>query len=334
MIRQSVRAPRLNFRTEVVGVLIGLGVLLNGPVAYGQTKDLAPLNIATLPIASQADVFVAQQQGFFEKHGIDAKVTQFGISGPAISAMQGGSFDVLLVIVGMGMTAMQHGFDLVPVFQDEVGHPTPPDSATLQVASDSNIHSVSDLAGKTIGVGGLTSQNTILTKNLLQKAGVDLGTVKFVEVPFPAMLPAIKSHQVDAVAVIDPFSTQLRLQNVGRVLAWNYVETIPQQPIGVWFAKGSFEKAHPKVIEGFVQAMKEALDYLNADDARARAAIVAYTHLDPSVISEMPLIDWDYNVRPAKWQEVIDLMSKAGQLKADNADAFLASDHIRQFIVH
>jgi NitT/TauT family transport system substrate-binding protein len=293
---------------------------------------LTPLNIATLPIAAQTDVWVAQQRGMFAKNGIDAKITQFGIAGPAINAMQGGSIDVLLVIVGLGMTAMQQNFDLVPVFQDEVGHPTAPDSATLQVLASSPISKLSDLAGKKIGLGGLNTQNAILTKYLLQKAGVDLKTVQFVETTFPSMPTNLKMGQVDAVAAIDPFSTQLYSTGTGKVLAWNYVDTIPQQPIGVWFAKGSVAKNKPQLIEAFVRSMKEAVDYLKADEKQARQEIVAYTRLDADLIDKMPLINWDYQVRPDKWQAVIDLMAEYGQMRPQKASEFLTSPHIEQFI--
>jgi len=309
-------------------------VAASAPAAWCQAGgSLTPLNVATLPIASQTDVWVAQQRGIFGRNGIDAKITQFGISGPAISAMQGGSIDVLLVIVGLGMTAMQQNFDLLPVFQDEVGHPTPPDSATLQVLASSPIGKLSDLAGKKIGVGGLTTQNTILTKHLLQKSGVDLKTVQFVETTFPSMPTALKMGQVDAVAAIDPFSTQLYSTGAGKVLAWNYVDTIPQQPIGVWFAKGSVAKNKPQLIEAFVRSMKEAVDYLKADEKRARQEIVGYTRLDAELIDKMPLINWDYQVRPDKWQAVIDLMAESGQMRPQKASEFLTSPHIQQFIV-
>jgi NitT/TauT family transport system substrate-binding protein len=321
------------FRSFQRGIAALAFVAAGTSAGWTQSSNLTPLNVATLPIASQTDVWIAQQRGIFAKNGIDAKITPFGISGPAINAMQGGSVDVLLVIVGLGMTAMQQGFDLIPVFQDEVGHATPPDSATLQVLASSSINKLPDLAGKRIGVGGLTTQNTILTKHLLQKSGVDLKTVQFLETTFPSMPTALKMGQVDAVAAIDPFSTQLYSNGEGRVLAWNYVETIPQQPIGVWFAKGSLAKSKPQLIEAFVRSMKEAVDYLNADEKRARQEIVAYTRLDPGLIAKMPLINWDYKVRPDKWQAVIDLMASSGQMRPQKAEEFLSSPHIQQFIV-
>jgi len=116
-----------------------------------------------------------------------------------------------------------------------------------------------------IGVGGLATQNTIAVKMLLDKAGVDLASVSFAEVPFTAMVNAIKAGHIDAVVPVDPFTTQLRLSG-GRVLSWNYVESIPKQPPGVWFTKAAFARSNPQVIEGFIRSMKESIDYLRADE--------------------------------------------------------------------
>ena len=104
---------------------------------------------------------------------------------------------------------------------------------------------MADLRGKKIGVGGLSTQNTIAVKMLLDQRRRRLALrCPFSEVPFIAMVNALKAGHVDAVVPIDPFTTQLRLSG-GRVIAWNYRQSIPEQPLGVWFTKGSFSKSNP-----------------------------------------------------------------------------------------
>ena len=271
--------------------------------ASAQDKPLTPLRIATLKIASQTDVWVAQQRGIYAKNGIDAKISFFNTGAQSIPAMQGGAVDVLLSIPGIGMVAMERGIDLAAIFQDEIAHAAPPDSASVQVMESSPIKSLADLRGKKIGVGGLSTQNTIAVKMLLDKAGVDLSSVSMSEVPFTAMVNAIKAGHVDAVVPIDPFTTQLRLSG-GRVIAWNYVESVPEQPLGVWFTKASFARSNPQVIDAFIRSMKEAVDYLRADETRARDAIAAYTQIDRGILDSMPMIGWNYQVRLDRWQAI------------------------------
>lgn len=294
-----------------------------GSAASAQDKK-APLRVGTLRIAAQTDVWVAQQRGIYAKNGLDVTISQFNTGAEAIPAAQGGAIDVLLSIPGVGMIAMERGLDIVPIFQDEVAHDAPPDSASVQVLEASPIKTLADLRGKKIGVGGLSTQNTIAVKMLLDKAGVDPGSVQFSEVPFPAMMNALKAGHVDAVVPVDPFTTQLR-HSGGRVVSWNYVEAIPEQPLGVWFAKGSFLKANPQTIDLFIKSMKESIDYLHADESRARDEIAAYTRIDRAVLNNMPLIGWDYRVRLDRWQAVIDMMVKYGGLQPKKAQDFMTA---------
>ncbi len=246
--------------------------------------------------------------------------------------MQGGAIDVLLSIPGIGMIAMERGLDIVPIFQDEVAHAVPPDSASIQVVEGSPIKTLADLRGKKIGVGGLSTQNTIAVKMLLDKAGVDPSAVSFSELPFAAMASALKAGHVDAVVPVDPFTTQLRLTG-GRVLSWNYVEAIPEQPLGWWFTKGSFVKANPQVIDGFVKSMKESIDYLHADEARARDEVAAYIKIDRSILDNMPLIGWDYHIKLARWQAVVDMMVRYAGMKPKKAEEFV-TPQMRPFVIH
>jgi NitT/TauT family transport system substrate-binding protein len=123
---------------------------------------------------------------------------------------------------------------------------------------------------------------------LLDQAGVDLNSVSFSEVPFPAMGNALKAGHVDAVNPIDPFTTQLRLSG-GRVLSYNYVAAIPEMPVGVYWSKNAYIKANPQMIDAFISSMKEPVEYLRADEKRARDEIVDYVKMDRAILD---LIGW------------------------------------------
>ncbi len=313
-----------------VAAVIAALLAMTAP-SVAQDKPLVPLRVGTLKIAAQTDAWVAQQRGIFAKNGIDAKLIMFNTGAELIPAMQGGAIDVLLSIPGIGMIAMERGLDLVPIFQDEVAHAAPPDSASIQVVEGSPIKTLADLRGKKIGVGGLSTQNTIAVKMLLDKAGVDPSAVSFSELPFAAMGNALKAGHVDAVVPVDPFTTQLRLTG-GRVLSWNYVEAIPEQPLGWWFTKGSFVKANPQVIDGFIKSMKELIDYLHADEGRARDEIAAYIKIDRSILDNMPLIGWDYQIKLARWQAVVDMMVRYAGMKPKKAEEFV-TPQMRPFVI-
>ena len=100
----------------------------------------------------------------------------------------------------------------------------------------------------------------------------------------------------------------------------------------MWFTKASFARSNPQVIDAFIRSMKEAVDYLRADEARARDAIAAYTQIDRGILDSMPLIGWNYQVRLDRWQAVVDMMVRYGGLKPRKADEYM-TPQLEPFIV-
>jgi NitT/TauT family transport system substrate-binding protein len=317
-------------------LIAALGVSLVGSLqasAWAAEAEKKPINLGTLKMAALTNPWVGVERGIFQKHGLDVKLVYFNSGAQAINAAQAGDVDIFLSIPGTVMSADERGFDLVCLFQNEVAKKAGPDSGGLVVLKDSPINTLADLAGKTVGVGGLHSQNTVDAQVTLRKAGVDVGKINFVEIPYPVMPNALKAKQIDAAVALDPYTTQLQSSGVGKVLAWYYIESIPEQPLGGWFAKRAYVKKNPELIAAFNRAMKETIDYMKEDTERARLEVVAYSGLDASLVRDMPMIAWDYNVRLDKWQQVVDMMRESGELqKPHTADEYL-SDEIKPYIV-
>lgn len=295
--------------------------------------ELTKLKLGVLKMAALTNPWVAKQEGIFEKNGLDVELVEFKAGSEAISAQQSGDVDIVLSIPGTAMTAIERGFDLVAIAQNEIAKTAGPDSGSIQVLKDSGIESLKDLAGKKVAVSSLHSQNTVGVQQLLKDTGVDLSKVQLIEIPLPSQVDALKSKQVDAVVAVDPYTTQLITSGLGKVLSWNYVESIPEQPLGAWFAKSTFVNEKPEVIEKFNLSIKESIDYLLADPERARQKVAEYTGLDPKLVQDMPLISWSYKVDPKKWQEVVDLMVKNNELKGSKKAEDYFSEQIKSYII-
>lgn len=325
---------RLGIR--ILQIAAAAAALLAAPMAPAsaqQEPKLAPLKVGVLKMAALTNPWTAKERGMFKKNGLDVTLVEFRTGNEAIAAHRGGSVDIILSIPGTAMTAVERGFDLVAISQNEVAKAKGPDSGSVQVLKDSPYQSLKDLAGKKIAVSGLHSQKTVAMQTLFKRAGVDIAKLQLVEIPFPSQVDALKSKQVDAINTVDPYTTQLIASGIGRVVAWDYADSIPEQPLGAWFAKSTFVKANPLVVDNFNKAIKESIEFMMADPIRARAEVVAYTGLPPDLVKDMPLIGWDYKVRADKWQAVIDMMVESGELKSKHtADEYFA-EQIKPYVV-
>src|SRR5690606_23418836 len=79
------------------------------------------------------------------------------------------------------------------------------------VPADSDIKTIADLEGKTIGVGGLSWGNVPVTRAILQEAGIDPATdVEIVPVgQGPSAVDAFRSGTIDALNQFDVVHSQI-----------------------------------------------------------------------------------------------------------------------------
>jgi NitT/TauT family transport system substrate-binding protein len=311
---------------------VGLLSVLCGSPGWSAEQRLKPLVVGSIKIAAETSTWISQKRGIFDRNGLNVKFVEFTNGADAISASRSGSVDIVPTLPGTAMTANERGFDLAAIFQIEVAYDRPPDSGSVQVLTTSSVNSLAELTGKKIAVAALHTQLVVGLRMLLKKSAVDLGSLQFVEVPFPAQEIALKAKHVDAVVAVNPFTTQLLASGTGRVLSWNYVESIPGQPISVWFSKREFIKLHAEEIDGFARSIKESMDYLNEDSDRARDEVTRFTGLAPALVKSMPMVNWDYHVRREKWQAVADMMFDGGELRQPHRADEYFSDQIKSFI--
>jgi NitT/TauT family transport system substrate-binding protein len=314
-----------NFKTTL------LALTFLTATAHADDKP-ADLKIGILKMAALTNPWIAQQKGIFAKNGLNVQLVEFNTGNDAISAGRSGAVDILLSIPGTAMIADERGFNLVAIFQNEVAKPHTPDSGSVQVQKDSDIHTLKDLIGKKVAVSALHSQNTVALQTLMTQQGIPLDQITWVEIPFPSQADLLRTKQVDAVATVDPYTTQLLTSGVGRVISYNYVEAEPEMPLGAWFVRRPFLDKNADTISKFNLSIKESIDWMNADPARARAAVTEFTGLDPALVQNMPMIGWDYHVKMDKWQGVVDMMKAAGELQQTHTAAEYMAPELKPYI--
>lgn len=311
---------------------IAIAALIAG-LAFSPAQAAEKVKVGVLKMAALTNAWVAKQAGIFAKNGLDVDLVEFRNGNEAISAHRSGAVDFVLSIPGTAMMAAERGFDLVLLTQNETAKTKGPDAGALLVLSDSPYQKPSDLHGKRVAVAALHSQNAVATTVALGKAGADTSKIQITEMPLPTMGDALKSKQIDAVSHLDPWVTQLMQAGVARNLSWIYVESVPEQPIGAWFASSTFIAKKKDVAMAFVKSIQESIDYMHADEARARQNVAAFTGLDPKLTQTMPLNNWDWRIRPARWQETIDMMVKSGELTKPHKAEEYFSEVARQFVM-
>lgn len=280
----------------------------------GQTARVvnAPIvRIATLPIDQTADVYYAQDEGFFEAAGLKVKIENFANGPAAVAALLGGAYDIGVLNASALAAARERGILIKFIAPSGLYVSSAPDSL-LMVQADSSISSARDLDGKTIALTGLNTLSHVAVRAWVTQHGGDLSSVHFVELPFPAMAPALQQGRIDAAFMSEPFITLAK--GTVRPLASPFDAIAKRFLIAGWMATDAWIREHPDEAQHFVTALLQAHEWANRHHHESAAILVRHSKIEMATVTAMVRPVYGTTLDPALIQPVLDTAAKYGIL--------------------
>ena len=299
----------MNVRSLAAALALALASPAAG-AAPAAAQTLPVLRIAVLPTDSVSEAFDAVELGIFKRDGLDVQLTMLS-NGPAVAAaVAGGSADIGATSLVNLAIAHEHGapFGLIApagVYSSRAA------TIGLVVLKSSPIHSAKDLNGKIVGVDSLKSLATTTTSAWADRNGGDAKSLKFAEMGFGLMGPALESGRVDAAYIAEPALDNV-LAGSGRLLAKPLDAVANTFVLGAWFSTVDFAAQHPDLIRRFAHAMVETADWANKNPRPAGAILAKYTQTP--VNDRIPRLPQAGTFDPAMVQPLLDACAKYGLL--------------------
>ena len=244
----------------IIAIIIVIIVAAGAYFASGSSQET--VRIGHLPSDHDSALFVAQAQDQFEKNGINVEVTQFNNGGDLMTAIAAGDIDVGYVGITPAMSSISTG---VPV---KVVSGAQTEGSGLVVDKDSNINSIADLKGKTVATPGAATIQQMLLTDALNENGLSIDDVKVTNLKAAQMVDAIKSNQIDAFIVWEPYSTIAVQSNEGKLLM-NSSEIEPGHPCCCIVATDDFIANHPDELDTILDIHENATEYINENPQEA-----------------------------------------------------------------
>jgi len=309
-------------RKAVIYTLVAFLVLsLTGAAIYFKSKpvvspETAKVKFGYLPIADSAPLYIAIDEGMFQKAGIEPQVTSIRAGALVLEALGTQNIDVGFSNTLSFIFANSSGVDLVSLGGVAVNDQEHKEGAIL-VKANSQIKAVQDLRGKTMAINARKNIVELSIRQLLKKNGVPPDDVRFVEIPFPQMENVLGSNQVDAIAVAEPFWTFAENHGGVRVLAYYYGDVYDSLEVTSWFATRQWIEKNPetakKVHEVFVNAVSFLQDKKNEN--KVREIIAKYTQTDVNAARQIRLPSFKPQLTRDGLQRISDGMRAEGFLE-------------------
>lgn len=301
-------------RKRASALLIG-GALLGALRTPARAQTSAAVRIGVSPIEPAAEAYYASDMGFFSKAGLDANIQSMRGSSLIVAAMVSGAVDIGFDTLDGLAAQHQKGIPLVIVAPcHDYLSPGSLHTQALLVPANSPIQQAKELSGKTVAVSTLHSLADLGARVLIEQSGGDASTVKFVEVPFPALPAALDSGRVDAAWVVEPFITVA--QKTSRVLAYGFDGISKHFVVGAWVATQQWANDHADVVSRFAGAIHDTAVWANKNPQKSGEILAKYVKIDPAVISKMARVHYAEQLTPGLMQPLIDAAAKYNGIKS------------------
>jgi NitT/TauT family transport system substrate-binding protein len=292
-------------------VLAGCGGDDESPSAGGE-NGVTKLNVGVLPIGNAAPLYLGMKKGFFREERLELSPQMAQSGNELVTTLLSGHSQVAFLGYVPVIVARAKDLPVKVVANADNGADTAEEEWQVIVSrKGSDIREPADLQGKTIAVNALRGVAEVAIKASLEKEGVDPGSVKLLEVPFPEMPAALQARRVDAIWAPEPFLTQALGQGAQEVLA-------PYPVLGKAFPNGTYATTekylgqNEDVIERFARAMNRSSKYATDHPDEARAVIPTFTKIPAAAAEQMRLPLWPTEIDRAQLEQLIGYTQKYG----------------------
>lgn len=263
-----IKNSRFSQWSKFVLLLFVLSIFLTScsPKAVEKTT----IKFAVLPILDSLPMYVAQQEGLFEKYNLDVELVPVS-SGPerdqlvAANQIDGMINEVLTTILNNRTNK-----NVVIVRYARAATADTP-LFSIVASAKSGITSVDQLKGVKIGI----SEGTViayLTDRMLQEEGFKQDEIATVAVPkIPDRVTLISNGELDAGTMPEPVASLLAMQGAAIVLADNKYPEYSHSAIAF---RNAYIESNPDAVKAFLAAIEEAVVTINADPTKWEVTLV------------------------------------------------------------
>lgn len=291
-------------------------LLLSSGLALAQSKVI--ISVGGAACLCYLPTILAHELGEYKKAGIDAEIVDFKGGSQSLTAVIGGSADVVSGYFDHCVNLAAKGQQL----QSFVVYDRYPGFALVVSPKHSaDIKSIKDLANKKVGVSAPGSSTDFFLKFMLKKNGVDPNSVAVIGVGLGATaVAAMEQGTIEAAIMLDPAVTLLqgKFKDL-KILSDTRTQKDTQEvfggdyPGGALYTKADWIEKHPKEVQGLTTAIVNTLKWI-------------HSHTPEEIMNKMPanLVGPDKEGYLAALKNTIPMFSTTGLMDPKGASAVLA----------
>lgn len=261
------------------GIAAAAGVGLSGCSSIGGSGGSdAPLNVGlSVPNWSpSAPVELAQEKGYYDEFNTEINLTVYGGGGEASNALAGGEED-MVNFNGAGLAqAVERGASLKAVAGDQIL----PFGWSLVASEESDVGSVEDLDGRSVGVASLGGTTHFHALGAANDAGVE---IELVPLGASGLISALQNGEVAASSTFPPLNFVME-EDMGFGTSIYPFDNLGPTLCSLWTANEDAIENKPEQIQGGLNAMFKGRLYMQENRNESLEYLKGYTENSDRVV--------------------------------------------------
>jgi NitT/TauT family transport system substrate-binding protein len=261
------------------------------------------IRLAMIPSDSSSLVFAAEAQGYLKPANIVPDIQYLSNGAASIAALIGGEVDVTGSNTLSVVQAREKGVP-IQVIAPQAVYRRGQASTLLLVPKDSPARTGRDLNGKTVAVNALGGSPHVAVEAWIDKNGGDSASVKYVEMGFAAMGPAMAGKRIDAGILAEPSLTNAL--GGARIFGDAYGAIAPYWMTDCLVATESWIAAHADDVRRFSAALHVTAIWANRNRDKTAEIVAKMLKLDIATVQTLHRAVFAEQLKPQMIQPVID----------------------------
>ncbi|MEA2638925.1 MAG: NitT/TauT family transport system substrate-binding protein [Chloroflexota bacterium] len=263
----KARISRLN--AALVALLL---VALTAGCQAPRASNAAPIKLALSAWPGWFPWYIAEEKGYFKEEGVPVELVWFPVYSDSIQALSAGQVDANSQTLGDTLGPLAEGVPLSIVLVNDNS------AGNDAVIAKPEIQSLTDLRGKTVATE-LGAVDHFLLLMALDRVGMKESDINFVNMAVNDAAPALIAGQLDAVAVWEPFLSQIKTSGKGKVLFDS--SQAPGIIPDLLVMKSDVVKNRPDDVKKILRAWYRSLDFIQQNPTEAMTIMAK--HADTSL---------------------------------------------------